>query len=453
MQKQMNNAIKAYPINDSDLAVMQKSFPQLYNDMVVKYGEYAVKNNFLVKFQILTEGAEFTSVNEQGQRVKKIADKQTLELIVKLSKLKWYHYFTNFMNGDYAMKSKFNRYPTDAVGYVPIIGNHDDKQRVENKYGWIVSSSLELKNINGKWAIVGNGVLVNPIAKFNHINDNWFEVSPTINKGVLDELSYVLHPAQEHNTSFSREDNQNILENTNLDNTNLEKHDKIELSELELMANQYFQQQEEYNAQIKQHKQNSVIDVLKQKQIISDGQADKLSGIFSRDDLSSADIVKVVAEVVSDGTNPYANKPKLLKLEGSNMNKSYDDIYKELAAANPKLDSVELHKMATEQEANQFSGKFNRSESDTKDVAAQLKTALEEAKAAGLNVADFVGSFSTPEPAPAQANQPIPPNANDVLLAHQVAVNDLKKENAELTAKLADYQHLEAQVKAIKGVN
>ena len=53
--------VKTYPISDQDLQTMQSSFPELYNDMVRKYGEHAVKNNFLVKFQILTEGAEFNS--------------------------------------------------------------------------------------------------------------------------------------------------------------------------------------------------------------------------------------------------------------------------------------------------------------------------------------------------------------------------------------------------------
>ena len=454
MQKQMSSKlVKTYPISDQDLQTMQSSFPELYNDMVRKYGEHAVKNNFLVKFQILTEGAEFNSVNKDGSRGKLIATKAILSAIVKASKLKWYHYFANFMSGDYALKSKYNRYPSDAVGYIPLIGNHDDKARVQDKFGWVVSSSLNLEQVNDKWVITGDAVLVNPIAKFNHLNDNWFEVSPTIRHGILDELSYVIHNQQPENTSFSRDDNIS-LENTNLSNTNLEKCGNIALSDLDLMHNQYMQQQEDYRQKLNIYNQDATIAYLKDKQIICDGQVEQLKGVFSFERNSPHELVKQVAEIVNNGTNPYMNKPKLLKIEGNNMNKTYNEHYAELAAQNPQItDPAELHALVEQAQANQFSGKFNRNTGEAADVEANLKLAISEAQAAGVDIAKLVGSFSTVEAQTPPAEQPAPPPADDIVTAYKLAVDDLKTQNAELTQKLDGLTKLQSQVNAIKGVN
>lgn len=448
MQKQMSNAttVKVAPIDKASIEALKKSAPTLYRDIVEKYGEDAVTNNFLVRYQLLTEGKDV--LTKDGSKV--TITPELIHAVYQASKAKWTDYVKKAMRGDYKLKSKYQQYPSDEFGYVPLMTNH--KPTIENKHGWLVSESLAIETVNvegvSKLCLAGNCLLVSPESKYNHLTKNWFEVSPTFVNNAINEVSYVPYGAQLDNTSFSQPDNPD----QELDNTNIENSDIIaEIKKLKTLS----QEQERLNEEIaKSQKINRTVDKLVADKIICTGQIEQVKNVMS---FSAPDeIVAKTLQIANSSFNPYANQPKILHVKGNiNMAKTKDQVYLEWMEQNPQHKDKPLSAVTAEFETyySSLNASFSAPDATLEDPKANLLKAIEAAKAAGIDVSSINASFSAPEATPPAAvavetHTPVPANQYDKLLQDTLekGIAATTAENERLKQELAATQARNAEL-------
>jgi hypothetical protein len=435
MQKPMSNAttVKVAPIDKASIEALRNSAPTLYRDIVERYGEQAVKNNFLVRYQLLTEGKDVLTKN--GSKV--TITPELIHAVYQASKAKWTDYVKKAMRGDYRLKSKYQQYPSDEFGYIPLMTNH--KPTIENKHGWLVSESLAVEVIDGNTCLTGNCLLVSPESKYNHLTKNWFEVSPTFVNNAINEVSYIPHGAQLDNTSFSQPNNPD----QELYNTNIENFDIIaEIKKLKTLS----EEQERLNEEIARNtKINRTVDKLVADKIICTGQIEQVKNVMS---FSAPDeIVVKTLQIANSSFNPYANQPKILNVKGNiNMAKTKDQVYLEWMEQNPQHKDKSLSAVTAEFETyySGLNASFSAPDVTLEDPKANLLKAIDAAKAAGLDIGSINASFSTPEIATTTATQAVekPANQYDKLLQDTLekGIQATTTENEKLKQELAAAQ-------------
>lgn len=453
----MNKLVKKSPLTPEKIAEIKAINPDLYTDMVERYGEEAVTNNYLVKFNIFTEGKNVIGSDGTVYNITRdVTDfgvepiQLGLQQIYQATKWKWMDYIKHGVN---RVKSKFRDTAKDELGYIPMMTNHKDI--VENRHGWLAGESLRLEEIEGHLCLTGDVLLVSPLSKYNWLIGLWDEVSPTFRGLAISELSFVPEPAQLTNSSFNLGENmKNNLENSNLILSNLDKSDII--SQLE--AAKYAAELEEQNNKLLQHQalvDGSLSSLVAGKVISSGSAANVRSELMSFSIGDVQKVARVIKNIRSSKYDPFLNQPQTVALEGNTaIMKTKDQHYLEFVQANPLI--KDNNEMSTKFEAYYAdivkTSSFNAGAGQIKDPKQALADALELVKASGLKedpeIAKLIaeaGVVKAPaepaqqEPAPASfsaANQTT--NAMDAykqLL--ESGVGELLKENEALKSRLS----------------
>lgn len=188
---------KVAPISKDQIKELRKN--PLWAEMVSKYGEENVINNYIVDYVVLQE--EKAIYDASGQKLDITAD-----LIRKV-------YAANQSNYEKFIKAPINKIKSwvndnpELTGYAPVITDHDPV--MANKHGLILAGSfklLSLPNESGKEVLhlLCKAILLSPEAKWGYVTGNWRQVSPTILQSYkISELSYVPYSAQMNNSSLS----------------------------------------------------------------------------------------------------------------------------------------------------------------------------------------------------------------------------------------------------------
>ena len=182
---------KKVPLKPEQIKELKQN--PLWNELVTKFGEENVTNNYVVDYVILQEERDVyakdgTRLDISPELIRKVYDvnQSIFDKYVNapINKIK------SFMSGE------------EALGHIPVIEDHDSL--MIKKHGAIVPGSLKLVNIDDKLHLMCKAVLVSPEAKWGYVTGNWREVSPTILSSYkIAELSYVPFPAQMNNSSLS----------------------------------------------------------------------------------------------------------------------------------------------------------------------------------------------------------------------------------------------------------
>lgn len=450
----MSQLIRKSPITPEKLAEIKNNNADLYHDMVERYGEDAVINNYLVKFNIFTEGKDVIGSDGTVYEITRdITDftsnpvKLGLNQIYQASKWKWTDYLKHGVN---RVKSKFINTPKDELGYVPMMTNHKDV--IENRHGWLAGESLQLEDINGCMCLTGEVLLVSPLSKYNWLTGLWDEVSPTFRGLAISELSFVTEPAQLTNSSFNLGDiMNNNLEFSKKDATNLEISDIIK----QLGAAREAAIQEKQNNQSLQHQAivNGCLTGLVASKVISSGSAASLKSelmSFSLGDVNK--VARIVKNIRSSRYDPFLNQPQTVALEGNMaIMKTKDEHYLEFVQANPHIkDTGEMNaKFEVHYQNLVKQSSFNAGSGAVTDPKQALTNALELVKGANLTddpeikqlLAGAGLSSVTIAQEPAPAASFAAPTENQAMEAYtkllESGVGVLQKENEALKARLA----------------
>lgn len=315
------------PISEEMLQDMKQH--EFYHDMVERYGEEVIHNNIEVDYILLTEGEDI--ITENGTKIditrydtdyESTPIKVALTDIFNATKVHWYDYLANPVN---TVKSWFDR-EGKGIGYIPIITNH--KKQAENEHGFILGNSLKLIETADKMALQATGILISPVAKWNHTTGLWRKVSPTFAKSTprIIETSYVTIPAQVTNTSMSSGDAMElpalVKPAPEIKLTDLQKAEMLEKKirkEEKLLKKQLEKERKiQEDSQCKQ-----IVSRLHSQNLISSGQKQDLyKGLLA---LSSGDFesgaTNLIKKIVSSNNSPFINQPKVLYLKGNPMSK------------------------------------------------------------------------------------------------------------------------------------
>lgn len=303
---------KKLPIDSKIIAQMKESTPELYEELILKYGEENLINNLLVDFVVLTEDKDIVT-GKDGNKIR--VTKELINEVKNASNSYYQKYLKEPIN---ALKS-WIKDGDKTLGYTPIILHHN----VETpRQGYVIGGSyraISLPDEKGedKLHLLCKGVLVNPQAKFEWLNGTLREVSPTIlatNK-VISELSFVNIPAQMTNTSLSAPisgdgENPSLLD---------EWENKIAQSKLELM-------EESHQNKIKQKETlaKNLTEQLLKNGVISSSQRSKIQDVFVQ--LSSGEETLVANVLLDIGRSPLNKKPRNVFLKGTiDMSKTKDE--------------------------------------------------------------------------------------------------------------------------------
>lgn len=193
----MAHEFKTVPLSRDQINELRKN--PLWNEMVQKYGENNVVNNYVVDYVVLQE--ERNIYDASGQKLNITAD---LIRSVYAANQSVYEKFVQ------APINKFKSWVQDdanLVGHVPVITDHNPT--MADKHGIVLSGSfklLTLPNDQGKEVLhlLCKAILLSPEAKWGYVSGNWRQVSPTILRSYkISELSYVPYSAQMNNSSLS----------------------------------------------------------------------------------------------------------------------------------------------------------------------------------------------------------------------------------------------------------
>ncbi len=314
---------KRLPIDKKVIEQMKISTPEIYRDMVEKYGEENVINNLLVPFNVLTEDKNIVVGKDQ------VTIKVTKELINEVMKA------SNSAFQVY-LKEPINRLKSwitegdSSLGYTPIILNHNPDTP---KQGYILGGSYKAVNLDGKLHLLCEGVLVNPEGKFKWLNGEYREVSPTMlasNKSIS-ETSFVNIPAQMTNTSLSAGDEINIANA----NTPVVVSSVIADWETKIQAAKIAAVDEIQQNKIRQKELLAInlTEQLLKKGVIVSAQRSKIKDVFIQ--LSSGEESLVANALLDVGKSPLYRKPRNMFLKGTiDMSKSKDERYLEFSEKN-----------------------------------------------------------------------------------------------------------------------
>lgn len=318
---------KRLPIDKKVIEQMKISTPDIYRDMVEKYGEENVINNLLVTFNVLTEDKNIVVGKD------KVTIQVTKELINKVMKA------SNSVFQVY-LKEPINRLKNwitegdSRLGYSPLILNHDPNTP---KQGYMLGGSykaISLDTPNGpKLHLLCDGILINPEGKFKWLNGEYREVSPTIlaANNSISEVSFVNIPAQMTNTSLSAGDEINIVN----------AHTPVVVSsviadwEAKIQAAKIAAQDETQQNKIRQKEllATNLTEQLLKNGVIVSSQRSKIKNVFIQ--LSSGEESLVANALLDVGKSPLNRKPRNMFLKGTiDMSKSKDERYLAFAENN-----------------------------------------------------------------------------------------------------------------------
>lgn len=296
----MTANFKKLPLDKKVIEQMKVSTPDLYSDMVGKYGEENVVNNLLVTFVILTEEKQ-AAIAKGGKPI--LVTKELIDRAESYNNSAFQKYVTEPIN---KLKSWVVA-GDSSLGYTPIKLNHED---VYDRQGYIVGGSYKKVSIDGIWHLLAEGVLINPEAKMKWLQGLYREVSPTINEdsGKITELSFVNIPAQMTNTSMSAGDETKITVVT--PSVCDEWAAKIEQAKLQAEI-------EKQQLKIKQKEDTATYytNKLLKQGVIKSSQRRRVQEVFVQ--LASGE-ESMIAGILSDiGTSPLNHKPRNVFLKGT----------------------------------------------------------------------------------------------------------------------------------------
>lgn len=332
---------KKQPLSKAQIDAMKNTTPQLYEDMVGKYGEDNVINNILIDLVCLTEDKNLVTakdneviiVNKELINKVKIASNSAFKVYLKepINKLKSW-----ITDGD----SSFGYTPINKSGKSMIIDNNltyspmiYDHAKVQDRIGYILGGSYYTLEKDKKLHLLCKAILISPEAKYNYIIGLLREDSPTL-KGdyTISEMSFVNIPAQMTNTSLSSGDN-NLMQSINIDNQVLENNTNNQIEEPinwteKIEQARKFAEQEKEEFKIKQKTQiaENWTEKLLQSGAITSSQRRKYNDMFIQ--LSSGQEDLVGSSILNVKSSLFRNKPKQVFLQGNLfMNKSITEQY------------------------------------------------------------------------------------------------------------------------------
>lgn len=306
---------KTLPIDDKTIEQMRITTPDIYNDMVVKYGEECVKNNLLVTYAILQEDKNI--ITKQNNVIE--IDKSTINSIKNKSLLAWKLYKLNPIN---LLKS----YADKELGYSPITLEHreiGEDFNTDDKKGYVLGDSYRTVTVDGKTSLVCDAVLIDPVTKFKYMQGLYRQVSPTIKNGKISALSIVNKPAQLANTSLSEPEN--ITDTIySIDDEINELQKKIEKEKIN-------------NAIAKKNIiAESLTEDLISKGYVNSSEREELTDMFIS--LSEGDEALLHGALKRfGGGSPILKKSKTVLLQGRYDMKTEDQRFAEFREANPSL--------------------------------------------------------------------------------------------------------------------
>lgn len=216
------NRYEVLPLPSHRLDELKKN--ELYHELINKYGEENVINNYLVDIAILQE--ERSIYAEDGTKIHitkdftGIIESETylgIEDVYNSTQSVFEKYLSAPIN---KLKSKLFD-DVNLLGTAPVIYDHHED--MENKHGILLSGSLKLLTIDGKLHLLGKMLLISPESKFNWMTGNWNQISPGIVNNKIREISFVPISAQTNSTTLSSGELDNIYKNLH----NPVKHDII----------------------------------------------------------------------------------------------------------------------------------------------------------------------------------------------------------------------------------
>jgi len=374
---------KRLPLSKDQLTAMQENSPELYNDMVNKYGLDNVVNNLLVNMVIFQEEKGIypmgqkkpIDINNLDVENVYIATKTAEELrkIYKATNTAYDKFIAQPIN---TIKSWID--DTSYLGYVPVVFNHPEDVSKSTKHGYMVGGSLNLIKINDKLCLVCKAVLISPEAKYNYISGLWREVSPTLANNKVHEISFVLsQPAQLGNSTFSSGEVMATIETTGgfLEEIQARIH-AAEVKDKEIKI----QNELDYRERLAKSLTSSLIKEL----VITSANREKVMHTFLQ--LSSGEEMQVVAKTMRDTTSKFGKTPSIFNIQGAfkvdtKTRESYFNEFKELHGAefddaSALIEGFEKSYKSHVADMQLASGEGSVSKVEPKDKMADVKSML-----------------------------------------------------------------------------
>lgn len=302
------------------LKQMQISTPDLYNEMVEKYGIENVENNLLIEAVVLTEDKNIVVGMNNSIKV----DRDLINKAKRYNNGLFNVYIKEPVHKLKASLSGSNDEITKA--YVPVGIEHKGEKRngIEDRRGYVVGGSYRTVDIDGKLHLLCKEVLISPEAKFNYLSGLWREQSPTIsaNNGKITEISFVNIPAQMTNISLSASNETDTAAPVN------EWEAKIEEAK-----QAHEQAQQDYKLQQKESRALSFTKQLIKKGVITSAKKEDYKEFFVQ--LSAPQDEMAANLMLNIKQSPLNNKPRQVFLQGNfYMNKNKEDRFLEFSKEN-----------------------------------------------------------------------------------------------------------------------
>ena len=324
---------KRIPLSKEAVDLMKTSTPDIYEEMVKKYGAENVENNLLVPMVVLSEDSE--TVRDKFNKPIKV-NRALIEKAKVINNSKFAKYLKHPIHALKSLVSKGDRALSDTPvymsdgkdldttqNYTPITYNHSEvnSNKVEDRKGYIKGGSYRTVEIDGKLHLMTYSILIDPETKFNFLNGKLSQISPTINldTGEISAVSFVNKPAQITNIALSSPD---LVINTN----DVDWDSKLEEAKAEDDRNRTLNaitQKERYV--------DSVAKELLNKGVITSSLKSEVKDFLTN--LSSSDIQNAYSILNRVKKTPFNNKPRNLFLQGQLM-KTPEELFKEFSELN-----------------------------------------------------------------------------------------------------------------------
>lgn len=289
------------PLSEDRIKAAYNGSPDIYREMIEKYGKDKVTNNYLIDVVVLQEAKSIYAADGRKLDI-------TRELIEKVYYAttkkfdKWYHSPINKMKQ--WVKS------SDYLGYIPFQLDHD--LDANKKQGYFVGGSFRLLDIDGKLHLLAKAVLITPESKYNWSMDLWREISPGINiEYVIDEVSFVTVPADINNSTFATGTPQ-------LNGTVAQVSITTELDmQLDVLKRQAQDEKLQNSIKSKTFVAEQLTKEMINKGIISSSKRKTVEGLLLQLSSGQAPLVADMLGQVVKGSNPLTGKPRTFLLKGA----------------------------------------------------------------------------------------------------------------------------------------
>lgn len=297
---------------------MQISTPDLYNEMVNKYGIENVINNLLIEAVVLTEDKNIVAGMNNSIKVDR-------ELINKAKRYNNGLFNVYIKEPVHKLKASLSGVSDEITkAYVPVGIEHKGEKRngIEDRRGYVVGGSYRTVDIDGKLHLLCKQVLISPEAKFNYLSGLWREQSPTITPktGKITEVSFVNIPAQMTNISLS----------SATDTAAPVDEWEVKIEEAKYKHEQALQ---DYKLQQKESRAFSLTKQLMKKGIITSAKKEEYKEFFVQ--LSAPHDELAANLMLNIKQSPLNHKPRQVFLQGNlYMTKSKEDRFLEFSKDN-----------------------------------------------------------------------------------------------------------------------